>query len=206
MSFRGVGQRIFVALSDEKILVFEGDRSTAVVTGASRESVKCLLKIDDQTVWCSVANRIGVIDIQRLSVKNRFNVEPRVEQSVQHLTLSERGVWASTRFSGVLKLFDRENFALLVRLDLRSSISALAFVSDRLWIGTTDGSIITIPSDNVDLANAQFSLHGFRTGVKCFLPIGTDRLMCAGNGYVDHRLPKGEVERDFSAHLIIWTI
>jgi hypothetical protein len=76
---RHVRGRVFVSLANEKIIVFHRqadgtwdlDDVHLIVTGQSRESVRCMIQVED-TVWCGVANRMYVFDAQSLALRVRF--------------------------------------------------------------------------------------------------------------------------------------
>lgn len=112
------------------------------------------------------------------------------------MTWSGEGVWLSVRLSSTLQLYHTETFECLQELDIQPCvekmivmektglyfvhISALTIACRRLWIGTGNGIIISIPlidgeSPNYiplcNLINAQISFHGYRDAVKFFVPV-----------------------------------
>ena len=80
---RHVRGRVFVSLANEKIIVFHRqadgtwdlDDVHLIVTGQSRESVRCMIQVED-AVWCGVANRIYVFDVRTLALRVRFLHRP----------------------------------------------------------------------------------------------------------------------------------
>ncbi|CAF1621550.1 unnamed protein product, partial [Adineta ricciae] len=168
--------RVFVSLANEKIVVFhrntdgtwELNNLHLIVTGKSRESVRCMINVDE-SIWCGVANRIYVIDAQTLEVRKQFDVHSRPEHSVQHMTWSGDGVWLSIRLSSTLQLYHAQTYQHLQDVDVQPyvekmiatekaglyfvHISALTIACRRLWIGTGNGIIISVPlADNTTTA------------------------------------------------------
>ncbi|CAF4127988.1 unnamed protein product, partial [Rotaria sp. Silwood2] len=160
--------RVFVALANEKIIVFHRNTDGTwnlnnihlIVTGKSRESVRCMINVGE-TIWCGVANRVYVIHTQTLEVRKQFDVHSRSEHTVQHMTWSGDGVWMSIRLSSTLQLYHAHTYQHLQDVDVQPyvekmittektglyfvHISALTIACRRLWIGTGNGIIISVP-------------------------------------------------------------
>ena len=101
----------------------------------------------------------------------------------------------------------------------RVHISALTIACRRLWIGTGNGIVVSVPLKEgasipyCSIDDAQFSLHGYRDAVKFFVavpgrsaqksrqpeqrtsqttgPFGDVLIASAGDGYIDLRLGDG---------------
>ncbi|CAF3245587.1 unnamed protein product [Rotaria sp. Silwood2] len=107
--------RIFVSLANEKLIVFHRNIDGTwnlnnfhlIMTGKSRESIRCAINVRE-SIWCGVANRVYVIDIQTLEIRKQLQVHSRPEHSVQHITWSGDGVWLSVRLSSTLQLYHAE--------------------------------------------------------------------------------------------------
>ncbi|CAF3932013.1 unnamed protein product [Adineta steineri] len=160
--------RVFVALANERIIVFHRNIDGTwnlnnlhlIVTGKSRESVRCAINVEE-SIWCGVANRVYVIKVQTLEIQKQFEVHSRSEHSVQHMTWSGVGVWLSVRLSSTLQLYHAQTFEHLQDVDIQPyvekmivtekkglyfvHISALTIACRRLWIGTGNGIIISVP-------------------------------------------------------------
>ncbi|CAF4474902.1 unnamed protein product [Rotaria socialis] len=160
--------RVFVALANEKIVVFHRNLDGTwnlnnihlIVTGKSRESVRCMIGVGE-TLWCGVANRVYVLHTQTLEVRKQFDVHSRPDHSVQHMTWSGDGVWLSIRLSSTLQLYHAQTYQHLQDVDVQPyvekmiatekaglyfvHISALTIACRRLWIGTGNGIIISVP-------------------------------------------------------------
>ncbi|UJR21922.1 hypothetical protein I4U23_024991 [Adineta vaga] len=160
--------RVFVTLANEKIIVFHRDSDGTwslnnfhlIVTGKTRESVRCAINVGD-SLWCGIANRVYVINVQTLEIQKQFEVHSRPEHSVQHMTWSGDGVWLSIRLSSTLQLYHAHTYQHLQDVDIQPyvekmiitektgpyfvHISALNIACRRLWIGTGNGIIISVP-------------------------------------------------------------
>ncbi|CAF1455688.1 unnamed protein product, partial [Adineta steineri] len=170
--------RVFISLANEKIVVFcrntDGtwnlNNFHLITTGKSRESVRCMINVGE-SIWCGVANRVYVIDAQTLEVRKQFDVHSRPDHSVQHMTWSGDGVWLSIRLSSTLQLYHAQSYQHLQDVDVQPyvekmiatekaglyfvHISALTIACRRLWIGTGNGIIISVPlTDNVTTATS----------------------------------------------------
>ncbi|UJR27296.1 hypothetical protein I4U23_008591 [Adineta vaga] len=171
--------RVFVSLANEKIVVFHRNTDGTwnlnnlhlIITGKSRESVRCMIHVDG-AIWCGVANRVYVIDAQTLEVRKQFDVHSRPEHSVQHMTWSGDGVWLSIRLSSTLQLYHAQTYQHLQDVDVQPyvekmiatekaglyfvHISALTIACRRLWIGTGNGIIISVPlTDNATTSTSS---------------------------------------------------
>ncbi|CAF1106478.1 unnamed protein product [Adineta ricciae] len=160
--------RVFVTLANEKVVVFHRNTDGTwnlnnfhlIVTGKSRESVRCAINVGD-SIWCGVGNRVYVVNVQTLEIQKQFEVHSRSEHSVQHMTWSGDGVWLSVRLSSTLQLYHARTYQHLQDVDIQPyvekmivtektgpyfvHISALNIACRRLWIGTGNGIIISVP-------------------------------------------------------------
>ncbi|CAF4652479.1 unnamed protein product [Rotaria sp. Silwood1] len=173
--------RVFVSLANEKLIVFHRNIDGTwnlnnfhlIITGKSRESIRCSINVRD-SIWCGVANRVYVIDVQTLEIRKQFQVHSRSEHSVQHITWSGDGVWLSVRLSSTLQLYHAQTYQHLQDVDIQPyiekmivtdktglhfvHISALTIACRRLWIGTGSGIIISIPlTDSIETTSNSTS-------------------------------------------------
>ncbi|CAF1057017.1 unnamed protein product [Didymodactylos carnosus] len=179
--------RVFVALANEKIAIFRRNNDGTwnlknfhlITTGKTRESVRCLINVLDH-IWCGVMNRIYVIDVQTLEIIKQFDVHPRVEHAVQHMTWSGKGVWISVRLSSTLQLYHATNYQHLQDVDVQPyvekmittekaglyfvHISCINIACKRLWIGTGNGIIISVPLSENSTSSKQNSPTSMKPG------------------------------------------
>ncbi|XP_077432510.1 C-Jun-amino-terminal kinase-interacting protein 4 isoform X2 [Vanacampus margaritifer] len=200
------------------------------------QPIRCCLAKGGR-LWVGYWNRVHVVDINKRKVEHVFPVSERSEQQVRFLCAGGSGVWTSCRLDSVLRLFDwstgrplqEVDFAALVTKSLGQAflnlsplqISSLAVISDRLWVGTAGGAIVSIPLSMTSealsipycsVATAQLSYHGHRQAVRfiiaapgCLMsPTGgnvtsAQLILSGGEGYINLRI--GDDESDVSVEL-----
>ena len=90
-----------------------------------------------------------------------IEVHPRKENQVRHIVSTNNGVWVSIRLDSTLRLYHAKTYQHLQYLDIDPfvtrmlgtsnlglsliRISSLVISSKRLWIGTGNGVILSIP-------------------------------------------------------------
>lgn len=90
-----------------------------------------------------------------------MEVHPRKENQVRHLAHINDGVWVSIRLDSTLRLYHSKTYQQLQYLDIEPFItrmlgtsnlglslirvSSLIVASKRLWVGTGNGVILSIP-------------------------------------------------------------
>lgn len=94
-------------------------------------------------------------------MKYVLEVHPRKENQVRHLAWINDGVWVSIRLDSTLRLYHAKTHQHLQYLDIEPfitrmlgtsnlglslvRISSLMIESNRLWVGTGNGVILSIP-------------------------------------------------------------
>ncbi len=94
-------------------------------------------------------------------MKNTIDAHPRRESQVRHMVWSDQGVWVSIRLDSTLRLFHARTMQHLQYLDIEPfitrmlgstnlgfsliRISSLMISSKRLWIGTGNGVVVSVP-------------------------------------------------------------
>lgn len=242
LSIVHVESRVVVALANGSLVVFRrqisGEWDTnnyhILTLGSPKHSIRCLTIVGDK-VWAAHRNRIHVIDPITLTVLHSFEAHPRKESQIRQMAATGLGVWISIRLDSTLRLFSSETYGHIQDIDIEPYVSkmlgtgklgfsfvritALLVSCNRLWIGTGNGVVISVPlSDSSGaissnmlprccMANAQLSFHGHRDAVKFFVavpmnpetqnqfPCKKDMLVLSGGeGYIDFRLGDGEME------------
>ncbi|PAA49448.1 hypothetical protein BOX15_Mlig008884g2 [Macrostomum lignano] len=161
-------------------------------------------------LWIGVQNTIKVVDPRTLRVAASFDAHPRADSTVRLLCPIGEGVWIGFRLDTVLRLFHAHTHALLQEIDIEPYISQVLGTSrlgfslvrltslfaacGRLWIGTSNGIIVTVPFvtqpasgsagdgvqdsegfscllPHVSMELAQLSFHGHKDAVKFFLAV-----------------------------------
>uniref|UniRef100_A0A915IRZ8 RH2 domain-containing protein n=1 Tax=Romanomermis culicivorax TaxID=13658 RepID=A0A915IRZ8_ROMCU len=163
--------RLFAALANGTVAVFvresDGEWSTkgyfVILIGKPQHSVRCL-KVARGKVWCGYKNSIYIIDPGSLKTEYCFVAHPRKESQVRQLCSVADGVWCSIRLDSTLRLYHAKTYQHLQDIDISPyvtqmigtsklgfsfvRITALLITLNRLWIGTGNGVIISVPFVN----------------------------------------------------------
>ncbi|XP_075229988.1 JNK-interacting protein syd isoform X4 [Lycorma delicatula] len=164
--------RVLCALANGTVAVFrrgpdgQWDLSKyhVVDLGPPANSIRCLVAVHNK-VWCGYKNRIHVLDPRTLAVQKSLDAHPRKESQVRQMAWVGDGVWISIRLDSTLRLYHAHTYLHLQDVDIEPYVSkmlgtgklgfsfvritALLISSNRLWIGTGNGVIISVPlSDN----------------------------------------------------------
>ncbi|CAG7722178.1 unnamed protein product [Allacma fusca] len=161
--------RTFVSMANGTVAIFRrGSDGQWDVSGyhlldlgqQPHHSIRCL-SVVHQDVWCGFRNKIHVLDVYALLVKKTFEAHPRKESQVRQMAWCGDGVWVSIRLDSTLRLYHAETYEHLQDVDIEpyvskmlgtgklgfsyARITALLVASHRLWIGTGNGVIISVP-------------------------------------------------------------
>ncbi|XP_044270778.1 JNK-interacting protein 3 isoform X1 [Tribolium madens] len=131
-----------------------------VQVGLPHQSVRCLAVVGDK-VWCGYRNKIHVLEPQEMGIIHTLEAHPRRESPVRQIAWLGEGVWVSIRLDSTLRLYHAHTYQHLQDVDIEPYVSKMlgtgklgfSFVritcllisSNRLWIGTSNGVIISVP-------------------------------------------------------------
>ncbi|XP_029311729.1 C-Jun-amino-terminal kinase-interacting protein 4 isoform X2 [Cottoperca gobio] len=160
--------RVLVGLSDGTLAIFhrgvDGQWDLTnyhlLDLGRPHHSIRCMTVVHDK-VWCGYRNKIYVVQPKAMKIEKSFDAHPRKESQVRQLAWHGDGIWVSIRLDSTLRLFHAHTFQHLQDVDIEPYVSkmlgtgklgfsfvritALMVSSNRLWIGTGNGVIISIP-------------------------------------------------------------
>ncbi|XP_029015529.1 sperm associated antigen 9a isoform X10 [Betta splendens] len=169
LSIVHVKGRVLVALADGTLAIFH--RSIAdgqwdltnyhlLDLGRPHHSIRCMTVVHDK-VWCGYRNKIYVIHPKAMRIEKSFDAHPRKESQVRQLAWVGDGIWVSIRLDSTLRLFHAHTYQHLQDVDIEPYVSkmlgtgklgfsfvritALVVSCNRLWVGTGNGVIISIP-------------------------------------------------------------
>ncbi|TKC50569.1 hypothetical protein EI555_011502, partial [Monodon monoceros] len=149
---------VLVALADGTLAIFhrgvdgQWDLSNyhLLDLGRPHHSIRCMTVVHDK-VWCGYRNKIY----------KSFDAHPRKESQVRQLAWVGDGVWVSIRLDSTLRLYHAHTYQHLQDVDIEPYVSkmlgtgklgfsfvritALMVSCNRLWVGTGNGVIISIP-------------------------------------------------------------
>ncbi|KAJ8927569.1 hypothetical protein NQ314_019952 [Rhamnusium bicolor] len=173
-----INGRVVVALACGQVAIFkrtsEGEWDLSqyhlVQLGLPHQSVRQLAVVGDK-VWCGYRNKIHVLQPQDLQIVHTLEAHPRRESPVRQMAWLGEGVWVSIRLDSTLRLYHAHTYQHLQDVDIEPyvskmlgtgklgfslvSITSLLISSNRLWIGTSNGVIISVPlSDSSSSAGA----------------------------------------------------
>ncbi|KAK9499816.1 hypothetical protein O3M35_002785 [Rhynocoris fuscipes] len=168
LSIVHVRGRVLCAVADCTVAIFrrgtDGQwdlgRYHIVDLGPPQHSIRCLIAVHNK-VWCGYKNRIHVLDPGTMTVQKSLDVHPRKESHVRQMAWVGDGVWVSIRLDSTLRLYHAHTYQHLQDVDIEPYVSkmlgagklgfsfvritALLVSCSRLWIGTGNGVIISVP-------------------------------------------------------------
>ncbi|XP_025087781.1 C-Jun-amino-terminal kinase-interacting protein 4-like isoform X19 [Pomacea canaliculata] len=161
--------RVFVALADGTVAIFHraADGQWDLLNyhlldlGRPKQSIRCMTVVAGSRVWCGYKNRIHIINPKEMSIETSFDAHPRKESQVRQLCWVGDGVWVSIRLDSTLRLYHAYTHQHLQDVDIEPYVSkmlgtgklgfsfvritAMLISCNRLWIGTGNGVIISVP-------------------------------------------------------------
>ncbi|XP_042636708.1 C-Jun-amino-terminal kinase-interacting protein 3 [Orycteropus afer afer] len=168
LSLVHVKGRVLVALADGTLAVFhrgedgQWDLSNyhLMDLGHPHHSIRCMAVVYDR-VWCGYKNKVHVIQPKTMQIEKSFDAHPRRESQVRQLAWIGDGVWVSIRLDSTLRLYHAHTHQHLQDVDIEPYVSkmlgtgklgfsfvritALLIAGNRLWVGTGNGVVISIP-------------------------------------------------------------
>ncbi|XP_067317420.1 C-Jun-amino-terminal kinase-interacting protein 3 isoform X6 [Anolis sagrei] len=168
LSLVHVKGRVLVALADGTLAIFhrgedgQWDLSNyhLMDLGHTHHSIRCMAVVYDR-VWCGYKNKIHVIQPKTMQIEASFDAHPRRESQIRQLAWIGDGVWVSIRLDSTLRLYHAHTHQHLQDVDIEPYVSkmlgtgklgfsfvritALLIAGNRLWVGTGNGVIISIP-------------------------------------------------------------
>ncbi|NWJ06068.1 JIP4 protein, partial [Crypturellus undulatus] len=142
--------------------------------GRPHHSIRCMTVVHDK-VWCGYRNKIYVVQPKAMKIEKSFDAHPRRESQVRQLAWVGDGVWVSIRLDSTLRLYHAHTYQHLQDVDIEPYVSkmlgtgklgfsfvritALMVSCNRLWVGTGNGVIISIPLTETNKAAAGSGNH-----------------------------------------------
>ncbi|XP_039763202.1 JNK-interacting protein 3 isoform X2 [Pararge aegeria] len=169
--------RCVVALADGTIAIFARHQDGQwdftqywlMTLGDPKCSVRCLSAVGG-AVWCGYRNRVLVADPRTRRLLHSLEAHPRHESQVRQMAAHRDGVWVSIKMDSALRLYHAHTYKHLRDVDIEPYVSkmlgtgklgfslvritALLISSGRLWIGTSNGVVISVPLSEVSSSSA----------------------------------------------------
>ncbi|XP_064482319.1 C-Jun-amino-terminal kinase-interacting protein 4-like isoform X2 [Ornithodoros turicata] len=160
--------RVFAALADGTVAIFHRKEDGQwdlnnyhlLDLGKPHHSIRCMT-VAHSKVWCGYRNRIHVVNPKTLAVENSFDAHPRKESQIRQMAWVGDGVWVTIRLDSTLRLYNVHTYQHLQDIDIEPYVSkmlgtgklgfsfvritALLISCNRLWMGTGNGVIISVP-------------------------------------------------------------
>ncbi|KAK2885074.1 C-Jun-amino-terminal kinase-interacting protein 4 isoform X2 [Channa argus] len=160
--------RVLVGLSDGTLAIFhrgvDGQWDLTnyhlLDLGRPHHSIRCMTVVHDK-VWCGYRNKIYVVQPKAMKIEKSFDAHPRKDSQVRLLAWDGDGIWVSIRLDSTVRLFHAHTYQHLQDVDIEPYVSkmlgtgklgfsfvritALMVSCNRLWIGTGNGVIVSIP-------------------------------------------------------------
>lgn len=214
--------RVLAALADGTVAIFHRkpdgrwDLSNyhLLDLGRPHHSIRCMTTVHS-LVWCGYRNKVQVINPRSMKIEKSFDAHPRRESQVRQLACIGDGVWVSIRLDSTLRLYNAHTYHHLQDVDIEPYVSkmlgtskfgfsfvritALLLTDDRLWVGTGNGIVLSVPLVSARppreneagktvaqyepankgalfmpycaMVQAQLSFHGHRDSVKFFIAV-----------------------------------
>ncbi|KAM6963448.1 C-Jun-amino-terminal kinase-interacting protein 3 [Aplochiton taeniatus] len=168
LSLVHVKGRVLVALADGTLAIFHRSEDAQwdlsnyhlMDLGRPHHSIRCMAVVHEK-VWCGYKNKIHVIQPKSMQIEKSFDAHPRRESQVRQLAWIGDGVWVSIRLDSTLRLYHAITHQHLQDVDIEPYVSkmlgtgklgfsfvritALLIGGNRLWVGTGNGVVISIP-------------------------------------------------------------
>uniref|UniRef100_H2ZKT9 RH1 domain-containing protein n=1 Tax=Ciona savignyi TaxID=51511 RepID=H2ZKT9_CIOSA len=170
--------RVLAALADGTVAIFRRDTDGVwdlssyylLDLGRPHHSIRCMSVVYDH-VWCGYRNRIHIVEPKSMKVVKSFDAHPRRESQVRQLAWGGDGVWVSIRLDSTVRLYHARTLQHLQDVDIEPYVSkvlgsgklgfsfvritALMISQNRLWIGTGNGVVMSVPLSEVLSSSAR---------------------------------------------------
>ncbi|XP_050539703.1 JNK-interacting protein 3 [Daktulosphaira vitifoliae] len=164
-----VDGRVLCALANGTVVLFQRDmdgcwdlsKYHSVTLGSPQCAARCLVSVNSKRVWCGYKNKIHIIHPRTLMVIHTLEAHPHKESKVRTMVWVGDGVWISIRLDSTIRLYHAYNYTHLQDVDVQPfiikmlgsdkphlsciRITAMLVASNRLWIGTGIGVVLSVP-------------------------------------------------------------
>jgi len=178
LSIVHVKGRVLAALADGTVAIFhraaDGQwdlRNYYLLDlGKPHHSIRCMVQVHSK-VWLGYRNRIHIVDPKMMCVEATLDAHPRKESQVRQMAWVGDGVWVSIRLDSTLRLYHAHTHEHLQDVDIEPYVSkmlgtgklgfsfvritALLVSCTRLWLGTGNGVIISVPLHSPEMAKSS---------------------------------------------------
>uniref|UniRef100_A0AAV2IYE1 Rho guanine nucleotide exchange factor 17 n=1 Tax=Knipowitschia caucasica TaxID=637954 RepID=A0AAV2IYE1_KNICA len=169
--------KVFVSLANGEVIVYQREvgsfwdsqSSQILVLGTASSPVTKMVPVGGK-LWCGSQNRVLIINTSTLEQEHSFQVGSDSSRCVTCMVAYGHGVWLALQGSAHVRLYHAQTWEALTEVDVAPSvhkmlagadaiirqhkaaclrITALLACKDLLWIGTSAGVVLTLPTPKV---------------------------------------------------------
>ncbi|XP_032114887.1 rho guanine nucleotide exchange factor 17 isoform X1 [Sapajus apella] len=189
-----LNNKVFVSLANGELVVYQREAGhfwdpqnfKSVTVGAQGSPITKLVSVGGR-LWCGCQNRVLVLSPDTLQLEHTFYVGQDSSRSVACMVDSSLGVWVTLKGSAHVCLYHPDTFEQLAEVDVTPPvhrmlagsdaiirqhkaaclrITALLVCEELLWVGTSAGVVLTMPTSpsTVSCPRAPLSPAGLGQG------------------------------------------
>ncbi|XP_006141202.1 rho guanine nucleotide exchange factor 17, partial [Tupaia chinensis] len=189
-----LNNQVFVSLANGELMVYQREAGRfwdpqnfkSVTLGAQGSPITKMVSVGGR-LWCGCQNRVLVLSPDTLQLEHTFYVGQDSSRSVACMVDSSLGVWVTLKGSAHVCLYHPDTFEQLAEVDVTPPvhrmlagsdaiirqhkaaclrITALLVCEELLWVGTSAGVVLTMPTSpsTVSCPRAPLSPAGLGQG------------------------------------------
>ncbi|XP_036115633.1 rho guanine nucleotide exchange factor 17 [Molossus molossus] len=189
-----LNNQVFVSLANGELVVYQRETGRfwdpqnfkSVTLGAQGSPITKMVSVGGR-LWCGCQNRVLVLNPDTLQLEHTFYVGQDSSRSVACMVDSSLGVWVTLKGSAHVCLYHPDTFEQLAEVDVTPPvhrmlagsdaiirqhkaaclrITALLVCEELLWVGTSAGVVLTMPTSpsTVSCPRAPLSPAGLGQG------------------------------------------
>ncbi|KAJ8798272.1 hypothetical protein J1605_001397 [Eschrichtius robustus] len=189
-----LNNQVFVSLANGELVVYQREvghfwdpqNFKLVTLGAQGSPITKMVSVGGR-LWCGCQNRVLVLSPDTLQLEHTFSVGQDSSRSVACMVDSSLGVWVTLKGSAHVCLYHPDTFEQLAEVDVTPPvhrmlagsdaiirqhkaaclrITALLVCEELLWVGTSAGVVLTMPTSpsTVSCPRAPLSPAGLGQG------------------------------------------
>ncbi|XP_055971981.1 rho guanine nucleotide exchange factor 17 [Sorex fumeus] len=189
-----LNNQVFVSLANGELVVYQREAGRfwdpqnfkSVTLGAQGSPITKMVSVGGR-LWCGCQNRVLVLSPDTLQLEHTFTIGQDSSRSVACMADSSLGVWVTLKGSAHVCLYHAETFEQLTEVDVTPPvhrmlagsdaiirqhkaaclrITALLVCEELLWVGTSAGVVLTMPTSpgSISCPRAPLSPAGLGQG------------------------------------------
>ncbi|XP_032783491.2 LOW QUALITY PROTEIN: uncharacterized protein LOC116921335 [Daphnia magna] len=184
---------VFASLANGDVLIYQRSPSgvwninepKCVAVGSIIGPVTRMLPVGSG-LWCTSQNTVKILNTSTLSIDDDFAVSSDSQRNVLSLACNGLGVWVAMQGSAVVRLFHALTHECISDVNLAPAVNkmlsgcddiirqhkaaclrvtSMMLFRDLLWVGTSAGVILTIPTPHLTPTSSRLSSPPFVTGL-----------------------------------------